>query len=92
MSDLSKPATRRGILLAAAVAAGAPLLAQPNSAKAGGVPQATAKYQLMPKGKSRCGLCNYFIPGAGSGPGQCKVVAGQISPNGWCQLFAPKHG
>ena len=34
-----------------------------------------------------------FLPGADpNGPGACKVVAGPISPTGWCTLFAPKHG
>ena len=38
-----------------------------------------------------CAKCNYYIAGASaSAPGQCKVEAGPISPNGWCVLFAPK--
>jgi hypothetical protein len=59
---------------------------------AGTVPQASAKYQATPKGAQQCGKCNYFIAGAkADGPGTCKVVAGAISPNGWCQLFAAKR-
>ena len=42
-------------------------------------------YQPSPKGGSRCELCvNWQAPNA------CKVVAGQISPSGWCGLFVRK--
>ena len=42
-------------------------------------------YQASPKGSSRCELCvNWQAPNA------CKVVAGSISPNGWCGLFVRK--
>jgi hypothetical protein len=43
------------------------------------------KYQDTPKGSQACGHCLHFVP-----PDQCKLVAGKISPKGWCQLFAPK--
>lgn len=42
-------------------------------------------YQASPKGNARCELCvNWQAPNA------CKVVAGSISPNGWCGLFVRK--
>ena len=42
-------------------------------------------YQASPKGNARCELCaNWQAPNA------CKVVAGSISPNGWCGLFVHK--
>ena len=88
MIDDNKPATRRTILAGAALLAGLPLLAQPRQAQAGTMPQANAKYQTSPKGTFKCSGCNYFVPGA---TGACKIVAGVISPNGWCQLYAPKH-
>lgn len=43
------------------------------------------KYQDTPKGSQACDHCLQFVP-----PDQCKLVAGKISPKGWCQLFAPK--
>jgi hypothetical protein len=43
------------------------------------------KYQDTPKGSQSCDHCLHFVP-----PDQCKLVAGKISPKGWCQLFAPK--
>jgi len=47
--------------------------------------QALAKYQGAPKGDNRCEVCNNF-----QAPNTCKFVQGEISPNGWCQLFSPK--
>ena len=49
------------------------------------VSQADAKYQNQPKGQQRCDGCVQFQP-----PNACKIVQGEISPNGWCQLFAAK--
>lgn len=93
MTDAVKPASRRTILLGIAGLTGASALVQSQGAvAAGGVTQANAKYQPNPKGAQQCSKCNYFLPGAkADGPGQCKVVSGAISPNGWCQLFAAKH-
>lgn len=49
------------------------------------------KYQDHPNGKQKCSGCSLFIPGkTAKADGQCKVVAGSISPNGWCTAFAPK--
>jgi len=92
MTDNSKPATRRNILIGAATLAGLPLLAASGEAQAAGtVPKANAKYQETPKGAQHCSLCNYYLPGASpTAVGQCKLVAGPISPNGWCSLFAAK--
>ena len=47
--------------------------------------QADAKYQTTPKGDQRCDGCVNFQP-----QNACKFVQGDISPNGWCQLFAAK--
>ena len=92
MTDKPKSATRRTILIGAATLSGLPLLAAAGSAQAAGtMPQANAKYQSTPKGAQQCSKCNYFIPGASAtAAGQCKIVAGVISPNGYCVLFAPK--
>jgi hypothetical protein len=92
MTDKPKSATRRTILIGAATLSGLPLLAAASSAQAAGtMPKTNAKYQEMPKGAQMCSKCNYFIPGATpKAAGQCKIVAGAISPNGYCVLFAPK--
>jgi hypothetical protein len=93
MTDKTNPATRRALIVGAATLAGLPFLVQPKVAHAAGtLPKANAKYQEKPSGANRCGLCNYYIPGASAtAVGQCKVVAGPISPTGWCTLFAPKR-
>src|SRR5580692_8619387 len=49
------------------------------------LPQGEIGYQPAPKGKARCELCvNWQAPNA------CKLVAGAISPTGWCGLFAAR--
>ena len=91
MSETANPATRRTIILGAAMLTGLPLLATPKRAVAAGVPQAAAKYQTMPKGAFQCSTCTYYVPGASAtAAGTCKVVAGAILPTGWCQLYAKK--
>ena len=49
------------------------------------ISQADAKYQGAPKDDQRCDGCILFQP-----PNTCKVVQGEISPSGWCQLFVKK--
>jgi hypothetical protein len=44
--------------------------------------QDAAAYQATPKGMFSCAICSFFIR-----PDGCKVVSGEISPNGWCRLF-----
>ena len=47
--------------------------------------QAWVAYQDKPQGSQRCDNCNQFEP-----PSACKTVDGQISPQGWCKIYAPK--
>jgi hypothetical protein len=94
MDSKTKPTTRRSILIGAAALSGLPVLAATQSADAAGtVPQASAHYQPKPNANGQhCGGCNYFLAGASAtAAGQCKLVAGVISPTGWCQLYAAKH-
>jgi hypothetical protein len=42
-------------------------------------------YQPTPKNGQACNQCVNFQP-----PNACKLVAGDISPAGWCMLFAAK--
>ncbi|HEY3911579.1 MAG TPA: hypothetical protein VGM07_17080 [Stellaceae bacterium] len=46
------------------------------------VSQAAARYQDRPNGGFSCAACALFRP-----PGSCVVVAGAISPHGWCRFF-----
>jgi len=50
------------------------------------VSQASVQYQNQPKGEQKCSGCLHFIAGSNS----CKLVEGQISPDGWCALWAQK--
>ena len=49
------------------------------------VPQKTVAYQDKPKGTDRCDGCSNFQP-----PNACKLVEGEIGPQGWCSLFTKK--
>ena len=51
------------------------------------VAQRVAQYQPTPKGGQACAGCNSFMA-----PNQCKLVAGEISPSGWCGLWTKKEG
>lgn len=46
--------------------------------------QASVQYQAQPKGDQRCANCLHFIPESNT----CKLVEGQISPEGWCIVWA----
>jgi hypothetical protein len=50
-------------------------------------------YQDVPNGGKVCAQCVYFVfmPASGSTPqSRCKLVAGNINPAGWCEVWAPK--
>ena len=49
------------------------------------VEQSVVQYQTMPKDGAKCSGCVNFVA-----PNACKVVAGNISPEGWCVAYAPK--
>ena len=48
--------------------------------------QADSGYQGGPKSGQRCDQCANWLP-----PASCKFVAGQISANAWCSLFARRR-
>jgi hypothetical protein len=79
--------SRRAALAGAALALGAGTVATRarQAAAQQKIGQAVANYQATPKGTDRCAVCTNFQPPTG-----CKFVDGNISPNGWCQLFGPK--
>lgn len=49
------------------------------------VSKAQAQYQDTPKGDQKCSTCTFFIADNNT----CKVVEGEVSPNGWSALWAP---
>jgi hypothetical protein len=50
------------------------------------VSPASVQYQAQPKGEQKCGNCVNFIAESNT----CKLVDGQVSPEGWCSLWAKK--
>jgi len=51
--------------------------------------QKAVQYQDTPKGDAKCSGCKFFQPGKDAkAKGQCTVVEGDISPDGWCSLYA----
>jgi hypothetical protein len=56
------------------------------AAAGGKMSQAQAQYQSQPKGDQKCSKCLHFIAASNT----CQVVDGQVSPEGWCMLFAAK--
>jgi hypothetical protein len=76
----------------AAVAAASKAAAAANTpATASKSPQSAVQYQTSPKGTAKCSGCKFFVAGAdASAKGQCQVVAGDISPSGWCVVYSAK--
>ena len=83
-----KATSRRGALksglslLGLASAAAIATAAHAQSAKAA---PATVAYQTKPSNGQQCSTCSQFIA-----PASCTLVAGTISPSGWCELYSPK--
>jgi len=79
--------SRRAALAVTALALGAATAATVvrQAAAQEKISQAVASYQGKPNGNNHCELCANFQP-----PNACRFVQGEISPNGWCQLFSPK--
>lgn len=55
-------------------------------APAAKVSQASVQYQSTPKGDQQCSGCLHFLPESNT----CKLVEGEVSPQGWCVLWAAK--
>jgi hypothetical protein len=82
-------------LLQAAAAAPALAFVAPCRAKAdAAMSKAEVGYQDVPKNGQVCAACVYFLfaPATSAGPAShCAMVAGLISPAGWCEVWAPKQ-
>jgi hypothetical protein len=72
----------------------ATLAAAPQAKADGQLAKAAVGYQDVPKNGQVCAQCVYFAfaPATSSAPAShCKLVAGLISPAGWCEVWAPKQ-
>jgi len=85
MRKMFAPLCRRTFLQYAAAAAGATISVALNTAVAAPkVSKQAVAYQDHPDGEKRCEKCAQFQP-----PNACKLVDGQISPQGSCRIFIP---
>jgi hypothetical protein len=73
--------SRRLLMFAASAAFCLPFGSMARSA--GKMSRQQAQYQDTPKGIAMCATCSLFVE-----PRSCKVVEGDISPNGWCNAYA----
>ena len=87
---LSRRSVLKGAAALAGAAAGSAVLAT-NQAFAAKAPKAALQYQDHPQAGDECSKCMPVSPGS-SAPamGTCTVVAGSISPHGYCLAFTPK--
>lgn len=85
-----RSALRAGLTIAAGLtAATATLRSRP--AFAAKAPKVTMMYQGTPHGNQRCDNCIHFTPGkTPDADGTCAVVDGNIAPQAWCVVYAPK--
>jgi High potential iron-sulfur protein len=79
----SNRTTRRQVMRAGLAAVGAVVAASTEAQEK--IAQAMVQYQPTPKDGNKCSTCVNF-----EAPASCKIVAGSISPNGWCIAYAPK--
>ncbi len=88
--DDFKP-SRRAALKAGLAATGFAALAAVTARRAmaddsAKVAKEAVQYQEQPKDGNKCSGCVNF-----QAPNACTIVAGNISPNGWCLSYAPKE-
>jgi hypothetical protein len=80
----SNRTTRRQVMRAGLAVVGAVVAASTEAQEK--IAQAMVQYQPTPKDGNKCSTCVNF-----EAPASCKIVAGSISPNGWCIAYAPKE-
>jgi hypothetical protein len=76
---VASPLSRRTLLIAAAYVAGGGRIAAAASKRS----QAEVAYRDQPHGSERCEICAPYLP-----PDQCRLVAGPVSRQGWCKVYA----
>lgn len=82
--------SRRDMLRTGAmIVAGAAGVAVASTARAEDekIAQELVQYQNEPKDGQKCNMCAQWVE-----PNACKIVAGNINPNGYCVAYAPKEG
>jgi hypothetical protein len=92
MNYRQKKFSRRKIIKFMALGATIPFMnAFISQAQAAKTSKEVVQYRDKPNGKQKCSNCIQFIPGKTSeANGECKVIEGNISPQGWCTAYAPE--
>jgi hypothetical protein len=91
MSDSSSLTRREALTGIITLPAMAGFLASATAIAEAKGSKAQFKYQTHPNGSHKCSGCRFFHAGkTASAMGTCDIVAGEISPNGWCTAFATK--
>jgi hypothetical protein len=75
--------SRRGMIRAALAGIAAGSIGGSRAGASDKMTRQQAEYQDTPKGIYSCATCSLFEP-----PKSCKVVEGDVSPDGWCRAFA----
>lgn len=75
---------RRALILMGGVLLGAGSIAKTAMAAGTKMAQSAVGYRGKPQGAARCDGCTQW-----QAPASCKIVAGAISPSGWCTVYAP---
>lgn len=87
-----RQALKQGALALLSLAA-VPIVFLPRTARAGSAAKSDFHYQDKPHDGHHCSECRAFLPPppqARSADGSCKIVAGPVSPQGWCMAFSSK--
>ena|SRR5579872_428758 len=82
---VSRRSLLQGVALAAGAVAGTAAMLRTETARAGNMTQAAAKYQPKPQGDQSCANCALFQP-----PTSCALVQGPVAANGWCKFYSKK--
>ena len=89
---LSRRALLKGLVFVATGASLGPALLSTEALASSKVSKKAMQYREKPNGDHQCSNCTHFIPGSSpSAMGKCQVVAGNISPHGWCIAWAAKQ-
>lgn len=95
MDDHRKKFSRRDVIKIGLLGSAVPFLGsitnRIQAADTAKTSKSAVQYRDDPNGDQQCSNCLQFIPGkTAEDSGECKVVAGEISPQGWCSAYAPK--
>ncbi|MFI2812347.1 MULTISPECIES: high-potential iron-sulfur protein [Microbulbifer] len=89
MSNEKRDISRRKFLKlsgCAAILLPAAIIATDRTVAQGKASKEAVKYQDSPKDGQKCKDCQFWTD-----PNACQVVEGEISPEGWCNLYVKKQ-